>query len=99
MLPVQGATAGGPNGRSITVVVPAYDEALVIRDLVRTIVPSLPQGAELLIVDDGSTDETPRIPVVRSRTDVRSSTRMTVFASREIATRQPGTPLIPPPAT
>jgi len=61
VLPVEGATAGGPNGRSITVVVPAYDEALVIRDLVRTIVPSLPQGAELLIVDDGSTDETPRI--------------------------------------
>jgi hypothetical protein len=52
------------------------------------------RGVEAQVLDRVAAE-----PVVRSRTDVRSSTRMTVFASREIATRQPGTPLIPPPAT
>jgi dolichol-phosphate mannosyltransferase len=44
----------------VTVVVPAFNEALVIRDFVATSAASLPAGVELLVVDDGSTDETPR---------------------------------------
>jgi len=50
-----------PDGRRLTILVPAYNEALVIRDFVETIAPSLPPGAELLVVDDGSIDETPHI--------------------------------------
>lgn len=48
-------------GPRVTVVVPAFNEALVIREFVEAAVPSLPAGSELLVVDDGSTDETPRL--------------------------------------
>lgn len=54
-----GEGVGG--NRRISVVVPAYDEALVIGDLVRTVAPALPEGSELVVVDDGSTDATPKV--------------------------------------
>jgi dolichol-phosphate mannosyltransferase len=51
-----GSTDDNPR---ITVVVPAFNEALVIRDFVALSAASLPEGSELLVVDDGSTDATP----------------------------------------
>jgi dolichol-phosphate mannosyltransferase len=45
----------------LTVVVPAYDEELVIRDFVEATAPALPDGSELLVVDDGSSDATPKL--------------------------------------
>ncbi|HEX6422072.1 MAG TPA: glycosyltransferase [Acidimicrobiales bacterium] len=51
----------------VTVVVPAFNEALVVREFVGTVAPSLPEGAELLVVDDGSTDLTPALLADLSR--------------------------------
>lgn len=48
-------------GQRLTVLVPAYNEELVIRDFVTAVAPSLPEGSELLVVDDGSTDATPKL--------------------------------------
>jgi dolichol-phosphate mannosyltransferase len=45
----------------LTLVVPAYDEELVIRDFVEATAPALPEGSELLVVDDGSSDATPKL--------------------------------------
>jgi dolichol-phosphate mannosyltransferase len=47
--------------QQITVVVPAFNEALVIADFVAKTFASLPEGSEVLVVDDGSTDGTPRL--------------------------------------
>jgi len=46
---------------TVTLLAPAYDEEAVIEDFVRKVVPTLTQGSELLIVDDGSVDATPTI--------------------------------------
>jgi len=46
---------------SVTFLAPAYNEEAVIRGFVETVVPHLPDGGELLIVDDGSTDATSEI--------------------------------------
>ena len=54
----RGPACGGPR---LTVLVPAFDEALVIGDFVEATGPSLPAGSELLVVDDGSTDATPEL--------------------------------------
>lgn len=45
----------------MTFLAPAYNEEAVIRGFVETAVRHLPDGGELLIVDDGSTDATPEI--------------------------------------
>jgi dolichol-phosphate mannosyltransferase len=55
----RGGDAGG--AQKMTIVVPAFNEALVIRDFVEAAVPALPAGSELLVIDDGSTDDTPRL--------------------------------------
>jgi dolichol-phosphate mannosyltransferase len=57
-----GSRGGGASaGQWMTVLVPAFNEELVIRDFVDAAVPSLPDGSELLVVDDGSTDDTPKL--------------------------------------
>jgi dolichol-phosphate mannosyltransferase len=57
----QQASRGRSGARRISVVVPAFNEALVIGDFVEATMPSLPEGSELLVVDDGSTDATPKV--------------------------------------
>jgi dolichol-phosphate mannosyltransferase len=52
---------GSASSPRLTVVVPAYDEELVIREFVEATAPALPAGSELLVVDDGSTDATPKL--------------------------------------
>jgi dolichol-phosphate mannosyltransferase len=46
---------------SITFLAPAYNEEEVIRQFVETVTGHLPEGGEILVVDDGSTDRTPEI--------------------------------------
>jgi dolichol-phosphate mannosyltransferase len=48
-------------GQRLTILVPAFNEELVISDFVAAVAPSLPDGSELLVVDDGSTDATPKL--------------------------------------
>jgi dolichol-phosphate mannosyltransferase len=52
---------GSASSTRLTVLVPAYDEELVIRDFVEATATALPEGSELLVVDDGSTDATPKL--------------------------------------
>ena len=55
------ATPGAPLAASVTtltVLAPAYNEAEVIERFVRGVAARLGDGAELLVVDDGSVDET-----------------------------------------
>jgi dolichol-phosphate mannosyltransferase len=49
------------SGVTVTVLAPAYNEAAVIERFVRDVVARLGDDAELLVVDDGSVDETARI--------------------------------------
>jgi dolichol-phosphate mannosyltransferase len=46
---------------TVTILAPAYDEEAIIERFVSTVVPVLEPGWELLVIDDGSTDATPRI--------------------------------------
>jgi glycosyltransferase involved in cell wall biosynthesis len=45
----------------ISVLLPAYDEAMTIGPLVRACLEHTPSPCEVLVVDDGSTDETSRL--------------------------------------
>jgi dolichol-phosphate mannosyltransferase len=55
------SSANPSDVRRLTVVVPAFNEALVIGDFVAASADALPEGSELLVVDDGSTDATPQL--------------------------------------
>lgn len=46
---------------SITIVIPAYNYANTLGRTVRSVVPQLSDGDELLIIDDGSKDQTPQV--------------------------------------
>lgn len=45
---------------SATIIVPTFNEALNVAELVRRLAPSVPAGSEILFVDD-STDDTPEV--------------------------------------
>ena len=45
--------------RTVSILAPAFNEEPVIELFVNAVVDELPQGWELLVVDDGSTDRTP----------------------------------------
>ena len=45
----------------LSVVMPAYNEAASLGDVVRAVLASLPAGGELVVDDDGSTDDTAEI--------------------------------------
>jgi glycosyltransferase involved in cell wall biosynthesis len=47
-----------PQPRSISVIIPAYNEEAVIGQVVQRILPLLEEGDELLVVNDGSSDRT-----------------------------------------
>lgn len=47
-----------PDARSLSVIVPAFNEEAVIGDVARKIIQRLGPEDELLVVDDGSTDQT-----------------------------------------
>lgn len=46
---------------TVTFLAPAYNEEDVIERFIETILPHLPPGGEMLVVDDGSTDRTPEL--------------------------------------
>lgn len=46
---------------AITIVIPAYNYAYTLPRTVRSVIPQLGEGDELLIIDDGSTDNTPEV--------------------------------------
>ena len=56
-----GARDDGRARMKVTFLAPAYNEEAVIRGFVETVVRHLPDGGELLVVDDGSTDATAEI--------------------------------------
>jgi glycosyltransferase involved in cell wall biosynthesis len=45
----------------ISVVIPAYNYAKTLRRAVESVLPQLDKCSELIIIDDGSTDETPQV--------------------------------------
>ncbi|MFZ4811808.1 MAG: glycosyltransferase family 2 protein [Ilumatobacteraceae bacterium] len=52
--------SGGPRG-SVSIVVPARDEAAVVGTLLASVIAQLEPGDELIVVDDHSTDDTAHI--------------------------------------
>lgn len=50
-----------PNQPRVTVLLPAFDEAVTIAQVVRGCLEHTPSPCEIVVVDDGSTDETARL--------------------------------------
>jgi glycosyltransferase involved in cell wall biosynthesis len=46
------------NHTSVSIIVPAYNEAKVVEACVRSILAHCPAGTEVIVVDDGSLDPT-----------------------------------------
>lgn len=52
---------------SLTVIIPAHNEERVIEGTVCTVAEAVPSGSQVLVVDDGSSDETPGILAILVR--------------------------------
>ncbi len=50
-----------PSETLISVVIPAYNYARLLPRAVESVLPQLTDSSELLVIDDGSTDETPQV--------------------------------------
>jgi glycosyltransferase involved in cell wall biosynthesis len=50
-----------PSETLISVVIPAYNYASLLPRAVESVLPQLTDSSELLVIDDGSTDETPQV--------------------------------------
>jgi len=65
--PRAGRAPGGTGTPAITVIIPAYNEALVIAKAIAAVARLDPAPAELIVVDDGSTDGTAEVAVRAAR--------------------------------
>jgi len=52
--------------RSVSVILPTYNRAFLLRRALASVLPQLEKGDEVIVVDDGSTDDTER--VIKSKT-------------------------------
>ncbi|WP_347352932.1 glycosyltransferase family 2 protein [Intrasporangium sp.] len=59
--PQAGRHPPGSDDFSVSVIVPAYNEAVVLRGCIESILRTRHPGLEIVIVDDGSTDGTPEV--------------------------------------
>ena len=62
----------------LSIIVPAYNCAPYLPECLHSILDQLPEDCELIVVDDGSTDDTPMI--LRSFTDIRSNLHVSFCA-------------------
>lgn len=54
-------SAAGSAGMLLSIVIPAYNYAQTLPRTVESVMPQLEEDCELIIIDDGSTDETPAV--------------------------------------
>ena len=73
MSAISGARTAAPYAARVrlTILAPAYNEEEVIDGFCAVVMAALPDDAELLVVDDGSIDETPKLLEIAARADQR----------------------------
>lgn len=79
------ATSHGSHGTAsipVTVVIPAYQRELFVAQAVRSALSQSPRPAEVLVVDDGSSDGTAQAAAAAGATVVRLSTNSGLSAAR-----------------
>ena len=84
------------NAPLVSVIIPAYNQALYVSQTIQSVLEQTCADYELIVVDDGSTDETPRIlaGVQDTRIRVIRQPNAGLSAARNTGLRQSSAPLV-----
>jgi glycosyltransferase involved in cell wall biosynthesis len=74
--------------RSVSVVVPVHDSAEALRECLAALQASFPRPAEILVVDDASSDETPRVAAAAGARVLRLARNVGPAAARNEGARE-----------
>ena len=81
---------------AVSVIIPAYNQSIYINESVRSVLGQSYQDFELIVVDDGSTDETPQIlaKIQDPRIRIVRQSNSGLSAARNTGLRESSAPLV-----